>query len=75
MKYIFSGILVTKFYYMKNAALIMNPNGMLAVSIHAGLSLCIFTLINNEQPTAYMDEIFHVPQARKYCYGKFKEVS
>ena len=52
----------------------MSINGFLAVSVHAGLSLCIFNLINNAQPTAYMDEIFHIPQARKYCYGKFREV-
>ena len=24
-------------------------------------------------PEPYMDEIFHIPQAQKYCYGKFKE--
>ena len=52
----------------------MSSNGLLAVSIHAGLSLCIFNLINNTQPTAYMDEIFHIPQAKKYCYGHFNEV-
>jgi len=26
------------------------------------------------QPTAYMDEIFHIPQAQKYCNGSFEEV-
>ena len=53
----------------------MNVNGLLAVGLHAGLSLCVFNIINNEIPEPYMDEIFHIPQARKYCYGKFKEVS
>lgn len=52
----------------------MNANGFLSVALHAGLTLSVFTIINNEQPSAYMDEIFHIPQARKYCYGKFKEV-
>ena len=52
----------------------MSVNGFLAVSIHAGLSLCIFNIMHNAQSTAYMDEIFHIPQARKYCYGKFDEV-
>ena len=52
----------------------MNFNGLMAVGLHAGVSLVIFTLINQAQPTAYMDEIFHIPQARKYCYGKFREV-
>ena len=46
----------------------------MAVGLHAGVSLGIFTLMNQAQPTAYMDEIFHIPQARKYCYGKFREV-
>ena len=46
----------------------------MAVGLHAGVSLGIFTLINQAQPTAYMDEIFHIPQARQYCYGKFREV-
>ena len=55
-------------------AIIMNFNGLMAVGLHAGVSLGIFTLINQAQPTAYMDEIFHIPQARKYCYGKFREV-
>ena len=52
----------------------MSVNGILAVSVHAGLSLCIFNIMHNAQSTAYMDEIFHIPQARKYCYGKFDEV-
>ena len=52
----------------------MSVNGFLAVSVHAGLSLCIFNIMHNAQSTAYMDEIFHIPQARKYCYGKFDEV-
>ena len=52
----------------------MSLNGFLAVSVHAGLSLCVFNIMHNAQPAAYMDEIFHIPQARKYCYGKFDEV-
>jgi len=51
----------------------MSINGFLAVSVHAGLSLCVFNIMHNAQPAAYMDEIFHIPQARKYCYGKFDE--
>ncbi|KAJ9542537.1 hypothetical protein OSB04_029043 [Centaurea solstitialis] len=29
-------------------------------------------LVNHIVPEPYMDEIFHVPQAQKYCAGKFK---
>ena len=61
--------LLTKIIVLK-----MSVNGFLAVSIHAGLSLCIFNIMHNAQSSAYMDEIFHIPQARKYCYGKFDEV-
>ena len=52
----------------------MKVNGLLTVGLHAGLTLCIFMVINNEQPEPYMDEIFHIPQGRKFCYGNFKEV-
>ncbi|XP_014678723.1 PREDICTED: putative Dol-P-Glc:Glc(2)Man(9)GlcNAc(2)-PP-Dol alpha-1,2-glucosyltransferase [Priapulus caudatus] len=36
-----------------------------------GLSIYILTVINNEQPEPYMDEIFHIPQAQSYCEGNF----
>ena len=36
--------------------------------------LAIFFLINEEQPTAYMDEVFHVEQAQTYCKGNFSKV-
>ncbi len=31
--------------------------------------------ISEQQAEPYMDEIFHIPQAQKYCQGKFNEVS
>ena len=37
------------------------------------VSLGIFIQFNAKQPQAYMDEIFHIPQAQKYCQYKFKE--
>ena len=52
----------------------MDKNGLLAAGLHAGVSLSIFNVVNNAVPQPYMDEIFHIPQARKYCYGKFQEV-
>ncbi|XP_051889812.1 dol-P-Glc:Glc(2)Man(9)GlcNAc(2)-PP-Dol alpha-1,2-glucosyltransferase isoform X3 [Pristis pectinata] len=33
----------------------------------------LFALISRAQRAPYMDEIFHVPQAQKYCQGKFSE--
>ena len=34
-----------------------------------------FTLVQKHVPEPYMDEIFHIPQARRYCAGNFSEVS
>ena len=36
--------------------------------------LTLFVLINEEVPQPYMDEAFHVDQARKYCVGNFTQV-
>ena len=47
----------------------------LSTGVYVAMSAFIFTLINSVQPEAYMDEIFHIPQARKYCNGKFTEAS
>ena len=35
----------------------------------------IFSIIKQHVPSPYMDEIFHIPQTRKYCGGNFTEVS
>ncbi|KAG9335889.1 hypothetical protein JZ751_003546 [Albula glossodonta] len=37
------------------------------------ISCLLFSKITREQRDPYMDEIFHVPQAQKYCDGKFSE--
>lgn len=37
------------------------------------VSCLLFSKITREQREPYMDEIFHVPQAQKYCHGKFNE--
>jgi hypothetical protein len=46
----------------------------LVTGLYVVVSASVFRLINNVQPEPYMDEIFHIPQARKYCNGKFTEV-
>lgn len=35
----------------------------------------MFDLIYRTQPNPYLDEVFHIPQVRKYCEGNFTEVS
>ena len=44
---------------------------MLFVSV----TLYIFNVIYKVQPLPFLDEIFHIPQAEKYCSGHFSEVS
>ena len=39
------------------------------------VSTCIYFLVNRIQPEAYMDEIFHIPQAQRYCNGSYFEVN
>jgi hypothetical protein len=34
----------------------------------------ISNFITNHVKVPYMDEIFHIPQAQKYCDGNFTEV-
>ncbi|XP_071389951.1 dol-P-Glc:Glc(2)Man(9)GlcNAc(2)-PP-Dol alpha-1,2-glucosyltransferase isoform X2 [Centroberyx affinis] len=35
------------------------------------ISCLLFSKITREQREPYMDEVFHIPQAQKYCHGKF----
>ncbi|XP_019732677.1 dol-P-Glc:Glc(2)Man(9)GlcNAc(2)-PP-Dol alpha-1,2-glucosyltransferase [Hippocampus comes] len=37
------------------------------------VSCLLFSKVTREQREPYMDEIFHVPQAQKYCEGKFNQ--
>ncbi|XP_020508653.2 dol-P-Glc:Glc(2)Man(9)GlcNAc(2)-PP-Dol alpha-1,2-glucosyltransferase [Labrus bergylta] len=37
------------------------------------ISCLLFSRVTREQREPYMDEIFHIPQAQKYCQGKFNE--
>ncbi|KAI9558010.1 hypothetical protein GHT06_014763 [Daphnia sinensis] len=41
------------------------------VAVYAGGLLIISSHINEIQPTPYLDEIYHVPQAQEYCNGNF----
>ena len=39
-----------------------------------GITGCIMVKFNTKLPYTYMDELFHIPQAQKYCKGIFNEV-
>ena len=53
----------------------MDVIGIIVASGFTILSAAISVQINQYVPNPYMDEIFHIPQAQKYCQGKFLEVS
>lgn len=42
-------------------------------TIYVGVTSWLFRLININQTSPYMDEIFHIRQAKKYCEGNFSE--
>ncbi|XP_041110811.1 dol-P-Glc:Glc(2)Man(9)GlcNAc(2)-PP-Dol alpha-1,2-glucosyltransferase-like isoform X2 [Polyodon spathula] len=42
-------------------------------STYVLISCILFSKFTQEQKEPYMDEIFHVPQAQKYCEGRFNE--
>ena len=46
----------------------------LVVGLYATITSIILEIMYNAQPTPFIDEIFHIPQAQKYCSGKFNEV-
>lgn len=40
-------------------------------AVYMGMTAAIFTVMHSTNPKPYMDEIFHVPQAQKYCNGTY----
>ncbi|XP_043964238.1 dol-P-Glc:Glc(2)Man(9)GlcNAc(2)-PP-Dol alpha-1,2-glucosyltransferase [Gambusia affinis] len=42
-------------------------------SINFLVSCLLFSKVTRELRDPYMDEVFHIPQAQRYCRGKFKE--
>ena len=63
------------FYQWFISNLQMETNGLIVSAIYGAVTLILATQIHSRIPSPYMDEIFHVPQAQKYCMGNFKEVS
>ena len=68
--------LMDNFDNTKNMAAPREANVILIEIICAFLGVigCIMVKFNNTLPFAYMDELFHIPQAQKYCKGIFNEV-
>ena len=40
-------------------------------AFYMGMTASIFSVMHTTNPQPYMDEIFHIPQAQKYCNGTF----
>ena len=49
----------------------MDLHGLLASAGYSALASVLAYQINEHVPHPYMDEIFHIPQAQKYCQGNF----
>ncbi|KAJ1947289.1 glucosyltransferase [Linderina macrospora] len=49
------------------------PFAVAAFGVYAAASLALLRHINLAVPEPYMDEIFHIPQAQRYCAGLFRE--
>ncbi|KAL7683734.1 putative alpha-2-glucosyltransferase Alg10 [Plasmopara halstedii] len=57
-----------------SAASLPHSAPVLLVMVVIGLLYSsILSAVNKTVPDAYMDEIFHIPQAQKYCAGRFDE--
>ncbi len=52
---------------------LLSPSSPLLLTVFVSVSALAFALLNSTQPEPYMDEIFHVPQAVRYCEGRFGE--
>ncbi|KAI9248216.1 alpha-2-glucosyltransferase Alg10 [Phascolomyces articulosus] len=44
---------------------------MTLLPVHCALLACTAALVNHHVPDPYMDEIFHIPQAQRYCSNDF----
>ena len=51
----------------------MLPKFLLTLGIYAALLCSVGELVDQNVPAAYMDEIFHIPQAQRYCAGNFTQ--
>lgn len=47
---------------------------LLSAGVYVTLAAVLFQLVYITQPNPFIDEIFHIPQAQKYCSGKYLEV-
>ncbi|KAK8751611.1 hypothetical protein OTU49_009469, partial [Cherax quadricarinatus] len=45
----------------------------LVILTFTAVSYVFFVVVYTVQPTPFIDEIFHIPQAQKYCEGSFLE--
>ena len=47
---------------------------LITYSIFSIFTFSIFIKFNNVLSKPYMDEIFHIPQAQRYCNGSYNDV-
>ena len=44
------------------------------LAVFCSSALCLLLKMEEYMINPYMDEIFHIPQAQKYCDGNFSDV-
>ena len=61
-----------------NITMKLNCGSMIGIVTGCAIFLYVGTLllieVSKHQAEPYMDEIFHIPQAQKYCVGRYSEV-
>lgn len=50
---------------------VLRVEGVTLFAVYLAMTASIFTIMHSANPKPYMDEIFHIPQAQKYCNGSF----
>lgn len=50
---------------------IVRLEGITIFAVFLGMTASLFKVMNSVNPNPYMDEIFHIPQAQRYCNGTF----
>lgn len=48
---------------------------LLLFGVYTSITYYVFNSVYHVQATPFIDEVFHIPQAKKYCNGTFNEVS
>ncbi|KAK3932622.1 Dol-P-Glc:Glc(2)Man(9)GlcNAc(2)-PP-Dol alpha-1,2-glucosyltransferase [Frankliniella fusca] len=69
----FAGTCKKDCWFVPGLAMWLFAAFLLVSSSYFGVTCTIFEFLYKTQPNPYLDEVFHIPQARRYCDGNFTE--